>query len=99
MRPQFNRVMKVKVPPSLQSAVENAAHREHSTISDFIRRIMIDRLRADGVLLNPPPKNHDPIALGEVEQHGATGRPSFRPVAPQGIAATSPMRKNRRRVA
>jgi hypothetical protein len=27
----------------------------------------------------------------------ATGRPSFRPVAPQGIAATSPMRKNRRR--
>jgi hypothetical protein len=29
----------------------------------------------------------------------ATGRPSFRPVAPQGIAATSPMRKNRRRVA
>jgi hypothetical protein len=68
MRPQFNRVLKVKIPPSLQSAVEIAAHRDHSTVSDFIRRMMIDRLRADGVPLHPLPKINDAAIAIDAEQ-------------------------------
>jgi hypothetical protein len=56
MRLRFDRVMKVKVPRDIQAAVENAARRNHATVSDFIRRMMIDRLRIEG-LLSPIPPN------------------------------------------
>ena len=55
MKLQFNRVMKVRVPAGLRSAMETAAHRDHSTVSDFIRRAVIDRLRAEGMPLNARP--------------------------------------------
>jgi hypothetical protein len=42
-------MIQVCVPPSLDEAVKLAATRELSTISEYVRRVLIDRLRADGI--------------------------------------------------
>jgi hypothetical protein len=67
MRLRFNKVMKVKVSHDIQSAVETAARRDHATVSDFIRRVMIDRLRIDG-LLTPIPNRTE---HGQLKGSGA----------------------------
>jgi hypothetical protein len=50
MRLGLSKVVKVRVSNALQMAVETAARRDHSTVSEFIRRTVVDRLRADGML-------------------------------------------------
>ena len=42
-------MLQLCVPPMLTAAVKVAADREMTTISEFVRRVLIDRLRADGI--------------------------------------------------
>ena len=44
-----SRILQLAAPPVLAQAVKEAADRELLTISEYIRRTLIDRLRADGV--------------------------------------------------
>jgi hypothetical protein len=49
-------MIQVCVPTSLDEAVKLAANREMSTISEYVRRVLIARLRADGI--DPTAKAH-----------------------------------------
>jgi hypothetical protein len=42
-------VLQLCAPPALTVAVKNAAAREMTTISEYVRRVLIDRLRSDGI--------------------------------------------------
>jgi hypothetical protein len=41
--------LQVRVPVTLARAIKTAAHREMTTLSEYARRVLIDRLRADGI--------------------------------------------------
>jgi hypothetical protein len=43
------KMLQLIVPPRLDEAIKVAADREMSTISEYVRRVLIDRLRADGI--------------------------------------------------
>ena len=49
MSQDSRKMLQLIVPPSLDEAVKLAASREMSTISEYVRRVLIDRLRADGI--------------------------------------------------
>jgi hypothetical protein len=49
----FTRVLQVRCPPTLPVAVEMAAAKNLMTVSEYVRRSVIDRLKADGVKLQP----------------------------------------------
>ena len=42
-------MLQVCVPPSFHAAVKFAADQEMTTISEFTRRVLIDRLRSTGI--------------------------------------------------
>ena len=42
-------VLQLCAPPALAVAVKTAASREMTTVSEFVRRVLIDRLRSDGI--------------------------------------------------
>jgi predicted HicB family RNase H-like nuclease len=50
---RFTDRMFVRCPPSLPAAIDKAASRQLMSASEYIRRSVIDRLKADGV--NPAP--------------------------------------------
>jgi hypothetical protein len=52
MRTQFSEVVRFKVPPGVLSAVAAAAYRDHTSISEFLRRTVIARLREVGVSID-----------------------------------------------
>ena len=41
--------IKVRCPPRLPSLVDAAAERKCTTISDYIRRAVVEKLEADGI--------------------------------------------------
>jgi hypothetical protein len=43
------KMLQLCAPPALTSAVKAAADREMTTISEYVRRALIDRLRSDGI--------------------------------------------------
>jgi hypothetical protein len=43
------RMLQLQTPPALAAAVKVAADRELMTVSEFVRRVLIDRLRSDGI--------------------------------------------------
>jgi hypothetical protein len=47
-------MLQVQVPPAFSAAVKLAADREMTTISEFVRRVLLDRLRSGGI---------DPVAI------------------------------------
>jgi hypothetical protein len=49
--------LQVQAPPPLKVAVKLAADRELTTVSEFIRRTLIERLRAVGI--DPAKIDHD----------------------------------------
>jgi hypothetical protein len=49
MSQDSRKMLQLIVPPSLQAAVKLAADREMTSISEFTRRVLIERLRADGI--------------------------------------------------
>lgn len=49
MRTHFDELVQFKAPNGFLSAVATAAHRDHTTISEFLRRCAIARLREMGV--------------------------------------------------
>jgi hypothetical protein len=52
------KMLQLCVPQTLTAAVKLAADRELTTISEFVRRVLIDRLRAEGI---------DPAGSGSAE--------------------------------
>jgi hypothetical protein len=49
----FSDTLQVRCPPTLPPAVERAASLNLMTCSEYVRRCIIDRLKADGVKLRP----------------------------------------------
>jgi hypothetical protein len=49
----FTDVLQVRCPPVLPPAIERAAAQNLMTASEYVRRSVIDRLKADGVKLRP----------------------------------------------
>ena len=47
-RARFPNLISVRCPPALPVAIERAADRDLTTPSEYVRRALIDRLRADG---------------------------------------------------
>jgi hypothetical protein len=43
------KMLQLQAPSALTAAVKIAADREMTTISEFVRRVLIDRLRSDGI--------------------------------------------------
>lgn len=46
---RFTETIKVRCPPRLPSLVDAAAERKCTTISDYIRRAVVEKLEADGI--------------------------------------------------
>jgi hypothetical protein len=42
-------LLQAAAPPALVAAVKRAADREFMSLSEYIRRSLVDRLRADGI--------------------------------------------------
>jgi hypothetical protein len=49
MRTRFDEVVRFKGPPGFLSAVAAAAFQDHTSVSEFLRRTVIARLREVGV--------------------------------------------------
>jgi len=49
MSQDSRKMLQLIVPPSLGEAVKIAANREMSTISEYVRRVLIDDLRQRGI--------------------------------------------------
>jgi hypothetical protein len=45
--------LQVRVPETLTAAIKTAAERELMTMSEYVRRVLIERLRADGQNCRP----------------------------------------------
>ena len=43
------KMLQLYVQPSLTAAIKAAADREMTTVSEFVRRTLIERLRSDGI--------------------------------------------------
>ena len=50
---RFTDSIRVRCPPSLPVAIDKAATRHLMTSSEYVRRSVIDRLKTDGVKLQP----------------------------------------------
>jgi hypothetical protein len=50
---RFSDSIRVRCPPSLPFAIDKAATRHLMTSSEYVRRSVIDRLKADGVKFQP----------------------------------------------
>jgi hypothetical protein len=46
---RFDKLLQVRAPECLSSAIEAAADRRFQSKSEYIRHCVIDRLRADGI--------------------------------------------------
>jgi hypothetical protein len=46
---RFTDSLRVRCPPSLPVAIDKAASRHLMTASEYVRRSVIDRLKADGI--------------------------------------------------
>ncbi len=49
----FSDLLRVRCPATLPPAIEQAAAQNLMTASEYVRRSVIDRLKADGVSLQP----------------------------------------------
>ncbi len=68
MSQDSRKMLQLCAPPALTAAVKLAADREMTTISEFVRRVLIDRLRSDGIDPGAIASRHDfPVA----DQHVA----------------------------
>lgn len=45
----FDSLLRVRAPSSLEAALNRAAEAECSTVSDFVRRVLVERLRQTGI--------------------------------------------------
>jgi len=48
-RKRFTGSLCLRVPPKLAEAVEDTAYRKMTTVSEYARRAVIERLAADGI--------------------------------------------------
>jgi hypothetical protein len=53
MHQQFSEIVQFKAPDGFLSAVSTLARRDYCTVSEFIRRCVISRLREEGVAIQP----------------------------------------------
>jgi len=59
MRTHFDELVQFKAPHGFLSAVATAAHRDHTTVSEFLRRCAIARLREMGVQIQAVGRPHE----------------------------------------
>ena len=59
MRTRFDELVQFKAPVGFLSAVATAAHRDHTTVSEFLRRCAITRLREMGVQIQAVGRPHE----------------------------------------
>jgi len=57
MQQQFSEIVQFKAPDGFLSAVATLARRDYCTVSEFIRRCVITRLREEGVAIRPTDQN------------------------------------------
>ena len=57
MQQQFSEIVQFKAPDGFLSAVASLARRDYCTVSEFIRRCVISRLREEGVTIRPSDQN------------------------------------------
>jgi hypothetical protein len=57
-------MLQLQAPPALTAAIKLAADREMTTISEFVRRVLLDRLRSNGI---------DPVIIGKKPEAGGAG--------------------------
>jgi hypothetical protein len=74
VRTHFGELVQFKAPDGFLSAVAVAAHRDHTTMSEFLRRCAIARLREMGVELRAaerpnPAQGREPVGA----RAGTTG--------------------------
>ena len=48
---RFSELLRVRCPAALPAAIEKAATKNMMTASEYIRRSVVDRLKADGINL------------------------------------------------
>lgn len=46
---RFSEMLRVRCPATLPAAIEKAASKNLMTASEYVRRSVVDRLRADGI--------------------------------------------------
>jgi hypothetical protein len=74
MQPIFPESVQFRVPKGFCEAVEALARREHSTVSEIIRRCVFKRLRETGLSIDPacgalrPPTRADEAAVSARER-------------------------------
>jgi hypothetical protein len=56
------KMLQLYAPVALIDAVKVAADREMTSISEFVRRVLIERLRSDGIDLGRVGPHHDAAA-------------------------------------
>jgi len=56
--------LQVRVPVSLTAAIKIAAERELMTLSEYVRRTLIERLRSDGIDPIATPNTADRVGGG-----------------------------------
>ena len=49
---KFPEVMKLRGPEGVSAALARAASREHTTVSEYVRRAVISQLKDDGIELS-----------------------------------------------
>jgi hypothetical protein len=58
MSQDSKKMVQFGVPPALGAAIKRAADNEMTTISEFARRVLIERLRATGIDPKSPARRH-----------------------------------------
>jgi hypothetical protein len=48
---RFTELLRVRCPPALPAAIERGANKNLMTASEYVRRSVVDRLKADGISL------------------------------------------------
>jgi hypothetical protein len=60
--PRFPERLQFRCPPVLSETLAAAVDKEMTTASDYVRRAVVSRLRADGYELNDTPTEQEPAA-------------------------------------
>jgi hypothetical protein len=65
-----NRIL-LCLPSELKAVLPQAAAREFTTVSEFLRRAAVDRIRAVGVTIPPPEGHNDNRDTATCDAHGS----------------------------
>ena len=64
MRTEFTELLRVRLPPEVSTAVAEAARKDLTSVSEFARQALIDRVKAHGAPIEPTKR------LGSTSNYG-----------------------------